>query len=81
MKKPMNENDWQAHSDLRTLIEAHKIKSDKKRHGAAMNKHKEALAENVKMAQALQAVKQTPADEQTPAAGSPGGLTANGGMY
>lgn len=37
-------NDFQADSDLRTLIEAEKIKKDKKRHAAAMKKHAELMS-------------------------------------
>jgi hypothetical protein len=36
-----SEKDWQAESDLRTLIEAEKIKRDKKRLAAAMKKKRE----------------------------------------
>lgn len=67
-------DDWQAHDDLRTLIEGHKIRKDKKRHGAAMNKHKEMLA-------ALQAIaaqqQQAPADMGA----VPMKPTANGGAF
>lgn len=35
------ERDWQAESDLRTLIEAEKVKSDPKRLKAAMKKKRE----------------------------------------
>lgn len=35
------EKDWQAESDLRTMIEAEKIKADKPRLKAAMAKRKE----------------------------------------
>lgn len=44
------EAEWQAESDLRTLIDAEKIKSDPKRIKAAMAKHRE-------MKKALEAVK------------------------
>jgi len=33
--------EYQAEADLRTLIEAEKIKKDKARYGAAMKRHKE----------------------------------------
>lgn len=36
-----SEKDWQAQSDLSTLIEAEKIKADKKRLTAAMAKKRE----------------------------------------
>jgi hypothetical protein len=49
----------QAHGDLHTLIEAEKIKKDKKRHGAAMKKHKEMLSN-------LKAVTQQPNPEVEP---------------
>lgn len=38
------EKEWRADSDLRTLIEAEKIKKDKARYAAAMKMHKEQLA-------------------------------------
>lgn len=38
---PAQDKDWQAESDLRTLIEAEKIKGDKKRMQAAMKKKRE----------------------------------------
>lgn len=38
---PQDMKDADAHADLRTLIEAAKIHSDKKRHGAAMKAHKQ----------------------------------------
>jgi hypothetical protein len=37
-------NDYKADSDLRTLIEAEKIKKDKARHAAAMKKHAELMS-------------------------------------
>ena len=40
---PKGEEDFQAESDLRALIEAEKIKKDKKRMSAAMKKHKEMM--------------------------------------
>ncbi len=38
---PKEEQDWQAENDLRTLIEAEKIKGDPKRLKAAMAKKRE----------------------------------------
>jgi hypothetical protein len=38
------EKDYRADSDLRTLIEAEKIKKDKARHSQAMKKHAELTA-------------------------------------
>lgn len=38
------EKEWRADADLRTLIEAEKIKKDKARYAAAMKMHKEQLA-------------------------------------
>ncbi len=38
------EKKWAAESDLRTLIEAEKIKKDKARYSAAMKAHREQLA-------------------------------------
>lgn len=35
---------WQAKSDLQTLLEAHKVKKDKKRHAAAQAEAKRQLA-------------------------------------
>lgn len=40
---PGMDKDWMAESDLRTLIDAEKIKKDKGRYGAAMKKHKEMM--------------------------------------
>ncbi len=37
------EKQWRADSDLRTLIEAEKIKKDKARYAAAMKMHNEQL--------------------------------------
>lgn len=37
------EKKWKADSDLRTLIEAEKIKKDKARYGAAMKCHAEQM--------------------------------------
>jgi hypothetical protein len=50
MKEPMQDKDWQAECDLRTLIDAEKIKKDKARHSAALKKHAEMMAdmENIK---------------------------------
>lgn len=45
------ENDWEAESDLRTLIEAEKIKADKQRLKRAMAKRKELQTALGKMAQ------------------------------
>ena len=39
-----DEKEYMADSDLRTLIEAEKIKKDKPRYAAAMKKHKEMMA-------------------------------------
>lgn len=41
----MDESDWRAKSDLRTLVEAEKIKKDKKRFAAAQAKAKEQMME------------------------------------
>jgi len=38
---PKSDNDWRAESDLRTLMEAQKIKSDKGRFRAALAKRDE----------------------------------------
>lgn len=38
---PMDDKSWQAEDDLRTLISAEKIKSDKDRFAAAMKKRDE----------------------------------------
>lgn len=38
------EKQWKAESDLRTLIDAEKIKKDKDRYAAAMKLHKEQTA-------------------------------------
>lgn len=38
------EKQWAAESDLRTLIEANRIKKDKARYAAAMACHKEQMA-------------------------------------
>lgn len=38
------EKEWRADSDLRTLIEAEKIKKDKPRYNAAMKIHKDMMA-------------------------------------
>lgn len=40
----MEDKDFQAEQDLRTLIEAEKIRHDKTRKAAAMKKHKEMMA-------------------------------------
>ena len=40
-KMSAEEKDWQAESDLRTLIEAEKVKADKPRLKAAMAKKRE----------------------------------------
>ena len=37
------DKDYMADSDLRTMIEAEKIKKDKPRYAAAMKKHKEMM--------------------------------------
>lgn len=37
-------DDWQARQDVQTLMDAHKIKSDKKRHKAAKTHAKRQLA-------------------------------------
>lgn len=37
-------DDWKAHSDMRTLMDAHEIKSDKKRHAAAKAMARQHLA-------------------------------------
>lgn len=42
---PGMDKDYQAECDLRTLIDAEKIKKDKKRHAAAMAAHKKAMAD------------------------------------
>lgn len=47
MNKPAmakEDKEYMAESDLRTMIEAEKIKKDKTRYGAAMKKHKEMMA-------------------------------------
>jgi len=47
MNKPAmakQEKEWRADSDLRTLIEAEKIKKDKPRYTAAMKVHKDMMA-------------------------------------
>lgn len=41
--KPVD--DWQAHDDMRTLLRAHQIKSDPKRHSAAKLAAKKRLEE------------------------------------
>lgn len=41
----MDDRDWRAESDLRTLVEAEKIKKDKKRFAAAQAKAKEKMME------------------------------------
>lgn len=41
---PQMDKDWQAECDLRTLIDAEKIKKDKARHAAALKKHAEMMA-------------------------------------
>lgn len=41
----MGDTEWRAESDLRTLVEAEKIKKDKKRFAAAQDKAKEQLME------------------------------------
>ena len=38
------DKEYMADSDLRTMIEAEKIRKDKTRYGAAMKKHKEMMA-------------------------------------
>lgn len=54
---PGTDKDYQAECDLRTMVDAEKIKKDKGRMAAAMKKHKEMMA-------ALSAVsKETPAEE------------------
>jgi hypothetical protein len=40
---PMMDKAWQAESDLRTLIDAEKIKKDKTRYAAAMKCHAEQM--------------------------------------
>lgn len=48
---PHNEDqDWKAESDLNTLLEANKIRSDKKRHGAAKKRARDRLAAMKKVA-------------------------------
>ena len=42
-KEKEQENKWRADGDLRTLIEAEKIKKDKPRFNAAMKMHKEMM--------------------------------------
>ena len=39
----MDDSEWRAESDLRTLVEAEKIKKDKARYGAAMKCHAEQM--------------------------------------
>lgn len=41
----VSDQDWRAESDLRTLIEAEKIKKDKKRFAVAQAKAKEQMLE------------------------------------
>lgn len=41
----MDDSEWRAESDLRTLIEAEKIKKDKKRFAAAQAKAKDQMME------------------------------------
>lgn len=41
----VSDSEWRAESDLRTLVEAEKIKKDKKRFAAAQAKAKEQLME------------------------------------
>ena len=41
--KVQSEKDWEAESDLRTLVDAEKIKADPKRVKAAMAKRKEQM--------------------------------------
>lgn len=41
VKADAEEQEWQAENDLRTLIDAEKIKADKPRMDRAMKKHKE----------------------------------------
>lgn len=52
MKIDKMDKEYQAESDLRTLIEYQKIMKDKPRHAAAMKKHKEQMM-------ALKAVSET----------------------
>lgn len=47
---PMMGNDYHPESDVRTLMEAHHIRSDKKRHAAAMAHAKTRLAAMQKVA-------------------------------
>ena len=76
-------DDYQAHSDLRTLIEAHKIHKDKTRHGAAMKKHKEMLAalQAIAAQQQQQQQQPQPAPDQGGAPAQPAGPSANGGAF
>lgn len=69
--------DWDAHADLRTLIEAAKIHKDKPRHKRAMSKHQEMMAALQHIAQQAQQGQQPAGPEGAP----PAGLTANGGAY
>ncbi len=67
------EADWNAEADLRHLIEAEKIKKDKKRHRAAMKKHKEQM-------DALQSIQNTP-NQQNGAGMQQGGSMPTNGAY
>lgn len=42
--KPMSDKDYQAQADMHTLLEAHAIKKDKKRHAAAKAHAKKKLS-------------------------------------
>ena len=96
-KAPKNEavnpgidQDAQAHSDLRTMVEHAKIHADKPRLQRAMAKHKEMLAALQQAAAASQAMQAAPAGAPgaqptgAPGAqpgGAPVGPAANGGAY
>ena len=71
-------DDYQAHSDLHTLIEHAKIHRDPKRKKAAMAKHAEMLAALQQVA--ANAQQQPPQGAPAGPAG-PGVPTANGGAF
>ena len=77
--------DMQAHMDLRTLLEAAKIRGDKSRHSAAMKKHQEMQAAMQQVAAQAQQQPQGQPQPDPNAGGAPaqpsGGPTANGGAY
>jgi hypothetical protein len=49
-------DDWRAHDDMRTLVRAHQIRRDKKRHSAARAAAKQALSDQQAETGAMQQV-------------------------